>query len=617
MAEDFNKYEYDVIVIGAGGAGLRAAIEAARSGAKTAIITKSLLGKAHTVMAEGGCAAALQNADPRDGWKVHFHDTMKGSKWLANWQMAEYHAKEAPDRVRELEQWGAVFDRTNKNLINQRNFGGHTFPRLAHVGDATGLEIIRTLQERGIHEGIDIFMEYTVRHLLKEGDRVTGCVAYTRVDGDFHAFSAKSVVLATGGITRVWSVCSGSWEYTGDGHALALWAGAELRDMEFVQFHPTGMVWPPSVRGILVTEGVRGEGGRLTNSEGQRFMFDYVPEMFAGDHAETIEESDQWVEEVVSGKLATVRRPPELLTRDVVAKAINSEVKAGRGSPHGGAFLDISHRGEEAILKKLPSMHHQFKELAGVDISKEPMEVGPTAHYVMGGVLVDAETQESTVPGLFACGEVASGLHGANRLGGNSLSDLIVFGKRAGEFAAKRAKDLAQPVIDDSQVQEAIEVMLEPFNNEGGENPGFIYDELRDMMQAKVGIIRTKQELDEAIEDLKAFEARRIAAYPGASRKYNSGWHQALDLKNMVDVSYAATLAAVTREESRGGHTRDDFPVPDDEYWGKTINIIYMENGEIKVRQDPVVEMRDDLKDAIKEVKDMIAERAAEAGGGK
>ena len=617
MAEDFKKYEYDVIVIGAGGAGLRAAIEAARSGAKTAIITKSLLGKAHTVMAEGGCAAALQNADPRDGWKVHFHDTMKGSKWLANWQMAEYHAKEAPDRVRELEQWGAVFDRTNKNLINQRNFGGHTFPRLAHVGDATGLEIIRTLQERGIHEGIDIFMEYTVRHLLKEGDGVTGCVAYTRVDGDFHAFSAKSVVLATGGITRVWSVCSGSWEYTGDGHALALWAGAELRDMEFVQFHPTGMVWPPSVRGILVTEGVRGEGGRLTNSEGQRFMFDYVPEMFAGDHAETIEESDQWVEEVVSGKLATVRRPPELLTRDVVAKAINSEVKAGRGSPHGGAFLDISHRGEEAILKKLPSMHHQFKELAGVDISKEPMEVGPTAHYVMGGVLVDAETQESTVPGLFACGEVASGLHGANRLGGNSLSDLIVFGKRAGEFAAKRAKDLAQPVIDDSQVQEAIEVMLEPFNNEGGENPGFIYDELRDMMQAKVGIIRTKQELDEAIEDLKAFEARRIAAYPGASRKYNSGWHQALDLKNMVDVSYAATLAAVTREESRGGHTRDDFPVPDDEYWGKTINIIYMENGEIKVRQDPVVEMRDDLKDAIKEVKDMIAERAAEAGGGK
>ncbi len=616
MGEDYKKYEYDVIVIGAGGAGLRAAIEAARSGAKTAIITKSLLGKAHTVMAEGGCAAALQNADPRDGWKVHFHDTMKGSKWLANWRMAEFHAKEAPDRVRELEQWGAVFDRTPNNLINQRNFGGHTFPRLAHVGDATGLELIRTLQERGIHEGIDIFMEYTVRHLLKEGDRVTGCVAYTRVDGDFHAFSAKSVVLATGGITRVWSVCSGSWEYTGDGHALALWAGAELRDMEFVQFHPTGMVWPPSVRGILVTEGVRGEGGRLTNSEGSRFMFDYVPEMFAGDHAETIEEADQWVEEVVSGKLATVRRPPELLTRDVVAKAINSEVKAGRGSPHGGAFLDISHRGEEAILKKLPSMHHQFKELAGVDISKEAMEVGPTAHYVMGGVLVDAESQETTVPGLFACGETASGLHGANRLGGNSLSDLIVFGKRAGEFAAKRAKDLAQPSIDESQVEDAIKVMLEPFNNEGGENPGLIYDDIRDMMQAKVGIIRTKEELDEAISDLKAFEERRISCYPGSSRKYNSGWHQALDLKNMLDVSYAATLAAITREESRGGHTRDDFPAPDDDYWGNNINIIWMEDGEIKIRQEPVEEMRKDLKDAIKEVKEMIAERAAEVGGG-
>ena len=615
MTEDYKKYEYDVIVIGAGGAGLRAAIEAARSGAKTAIITKSLLGKAHTVMAEGGCAAALQNADPRDGWKVHFHDTMKGSKWLANWQMAEYHAKEAPDRVRELEQWGAVFDRTPQNLINQRNFGGHTFPRLAHVGDATGLELIRTLQERGIHEGIDIFMEYTVRHLLKEGDRVTGCVAYTRVDGDFHAFSAKSVVLATGGITRVWSVCSGSWEYTGDGHALALWAGAELRDMEFVQFHPTGMVWPPSVRGILVTEGVRGEGGRLTNSEGERFMFGYVPEMFAGDHAATIEESDQWVEEVVSGKLATVRRPPELLTRDVVAKAINSEVKAGRGSPHGGAFLDISHRGEEAILKKLPSMHHQFKELAGVDISKEPMEVGPTAHYVMGGVIVNAESQETTISGLYACGEVASGLHGANRLGGNSLSDLIVFGKRAGEFAAKRAKDLAQPVIDDSQVNTAIIDMLEPFNNEGGENPGLIYDELRDMMQAKVGIIRTKEELVEAMEDLKNFDTRRKSAYPGSSRKYNSGWHQALDLKNMVDVSYVATLAALTREESRGGHTRDDFPVPDDDYWGETLNIIYMEDGEIKIRQEAKAEMRDDLKAAIKEVKAMIAERAAEAGG--
>ncbi len=615
MNENITNHEYDVIIIGAGGAGLRAAIESARSGAKTAIITKSLLGKAHTVMAEGGCAAALQNADPRDGWKVHFHDTMKGSKWLANWRMAEYHAKEAPDRVRELEQWGAVFDRTRKNLINQRNFGGHTFPRLAHVGDATGLEIIRTLQERGIHEGIDIFMEYTVRTLLKEGDRVTGCVAYTRVEGDIHAFSAKSVVLATGGITRCWSVCSGSWEYTGDGHALALWAGAELRDMEFVQFHPTGMVWPPSVRGILVTEGVRGEGGRLTNSEGNRFMFDYVPEMFAGDHADTIEESDQWVEEVVSGKLATVRRPPELLTRDVVAKAINSEVKAGRGSPHGGAFLDISHRGEEAILKKLPSMHHQFKELAGVDISKEPMEVGPTAHYVMGGVRVNAESQETTVPGLFACGEVASGLHGANRLGGNSLSDLIVFGKRAGEYAAKRAKDLAQPAIDHEQVGRAIDDMLAPLLREGGENPGQIYDEMRDMMQAKVGIIRTKNELEEALNDIQSFKERALACSSGTSRKYNSGWHQALDLINMADVSHAATLAAITREESRGGHTRDDFPTPEDDYWGQTLNIIWMENGEMKIRQEPVEEMRADLEEALTEVKTMIAERAAEAGG--
>ena len=616
MTENITNHEYDVIIIGAGGAGLRAAIESARSGAKTAIITKSLLGKAHTVMAEGGCAAALQNADPRDGWKVHFHDTMKGSKWLANWRMAEYHAKEAPDRVRELEQWGAVFDRTRKNLINQRNFGGHTFPRLAHVGDATGLEIIRTLQERGIHEGIDIFMEYTVRTLLKEGDRVTGCVAYTRVEGDIHAFSAKSVVLATGGITRCWSVCSGSWEYTGDGHALALWAGAELRDMEFVQFHPTGMVWPPSVRGILVTEGVRGEGGRLTNSEGSRFMFDYVPEMFAGDHADTIEESDQWVEEVVSGKLATVRRPPELLTRDVVAKAINAEVKAGRGSPHGGAFLDISHRGEEAILKKLPSMHHQFKELAGVDISEEPMEVGPTAHYVMGGVRVNAESQETTVPGLFACGEVASGLHGANRLGGNSLSDLIVFGKRAGEYAAKRAKDLAQPSIDEEQVGRAIDDMLAPLMREGGENPGLIYDDMRDMMQAKVGIIRTKSELEEALDDIKSFKERALTCSSGTSRKYNSGWHQALDLINMADVSHAATLAAITREESRGGHTRDDFPTPEDEYWGQTLNIIWMEDGEMKIRQEPVEEMRADLKEALTEVKTMIAERAAEAGGG-
>ena len=610
----YESHEYDVVVIGAGGAGLQAAIEAARSGAKTAIICKSLLGKAHTVMAEGGCAASLGNADARDNWKVHFHDTMKGSKWLANWRMAEFHAKEAPDRVRELEQWGAVFDRTKEGLTNQRNFGGHTYPRLAHVGDATGLELIRTLQERGVHEGMDVFMEYTVRDLLKDGDTVTGCVAYERVNGKVHAFSAKSVILATGGITRCWSVCSGSWEYTGDGHALALWAGAELRDMEFVQFHPTGMVWPPSVRGILVTEGVRGEGGILRNSEGNRFMFDYVPEMFQGDHAETEEEALQWVEEVVSGKLATVRRPPELLTRDVVAKAINSEVLAGRGSPHGGAFLDISWRPEEDILKKLPSMHHQFRELAGVDITKEPMEVGPTAHYVMGGVRVDAETQETTVEGLYACGEVASGLHGANRLGGNSLSDLIVFGKRAGEFAAKRASGMEQPELKEKDVRSAIEEMYAPLFRSEGENPGGIYEEMREMMQAKVGIIRVGENLSSALKDIKEFRKRSQTAYAGESTIYNSGWHQALDLKNMCDISEVATLAALTREESRGGHTRDDFPGHEDEYWGKTLNIVWMEDGEIKLRQEPLEEMRDDLQDVIKEVKQIIADMK---GGGE
>ncbi len=597
---NYTSHEYDVVIIGAGGAGLRAAIESARTGARTAVITKSLLGKAHTVMAEGGCAAALANADARDGWQVHFRDTMKGSKYLADWRMAEIHAKEAPDRVRELEQWGAVFDRTPKGLTNQRNFGGHTYPRLAHVGDSTGLEIIRTLQERGIHEGLDIFMEHTVHTLLKEGDRVTGCVAYERVDGSMHAFSAKSIVLATGGITRVWAVCSGSWEYTGDGHALALEAGAELRDMEFVQFHPTGMVWPPSVRGILVTEGVRGEGGRLTNRDGKRFMFDYVPEMFKDDHAATIEEADQWVDEVANGKLATVRRPPELLTRDVVAKAIKAEVEAGRGSEHGGAYLNISHRGAEAIKKKLPSMHHQFMELAGVDITKQPMEVGPTAHYVMGGVLVNAETQESTVPGLYACGEVASGLHGANRLGGNSLSDLITFGKRAGEHAARRAEGLAQPKLDPDQVEAAIQAAIEPLGRSDGENPGVIYDELREMMQQKVGIIRDGKEMAEALKDLDGFETRLANVAPGSSKIYNSGWHQALDLRFMITVSRACTLAALAREESRGGHTRTDFPENDPDHWGKTINVLTMVDGEVKVEQRPIEPVPDRLAELLK-----------------
>jgi succinate dehydrogenase / fumarate reductase flavoprotein subunit len=585
---DYENHEYDVIVIGAGGAGLRAAIEAARQGARTAIICKSLLGKAHTVMAEGGAAAALANADSRDNWQTHFKDTMKGGKYLNNWQMAEIHAKEAPDRIRELEQWGAVFDRTPSGLTNQRNFGGHTYPRLAHVGDSTGLEIIRTLQEKGIHSGLDIFMEYTVRHLLQDSEgNCTGCVAYDRVDGVLHAYSAKTTILATGGITRCWSVCSGSWEYTGDGHALALWAGAELIDMEFVQFHPTGMVWPPSVRGILVTEGVRGEGGVLKNSEGVRFMFDNVPDMFKGDHAETEEESTEWVRQVVAGEIASVRRPPELLTRDVVAKAINKEVGEGRGSTHGGAYLDIaSQRSAEEIKAKLPSMYHQFKELAGVDITLEPMEVGPTAHYVMGGVRVDPKTQESSISRLYAAGEVASGLHGANRLGGNSLSDLIVFGQRAGEYAAKAAAEMEQPALDTEQVETACRDIMEPLSREGGENPGIIYEAMRDMMQEKVGIIRTGAGLEEALKDLDEFAIRSISANPGNSTVYNSGWHQALDLKNMVDISRACTLAALTRTESRGGHTREDHPEPDTGKWSHTTNVIWMQDGEVKIRQE-------------------------------
>ena len=595
---EYESHEYDVVVIGAGGAGLRAAIEAARSGSKTAIICKSLLGKAHTVMAEGGAAAALGNADDRDGWKVHFKDTMKGGKYLNNWRMAQIHAQESADRIRELEQWGAVFDRTPAGLINQRNFGGHTYPRLAHVADSTGLEIIRTLQEKGIHSGIDIFMEYTVSHLLQDEDGTcTGCVAYNRVDGAMHAYSAKSTILATGGITRCWSVCSGSWEYTGDGHALALNAGAELIDMEFVQFHPTGMVWPPSVRGILVTEGVRGEGGVLRNSEGKRFMFDNVPDMFKGDHAETEEEATEWVRQVVAGEKASVRRPPELLTRDVVAKAINKEVAEGRGSTHGGAYLDIANqRSAEEIIAKLPSMHHQFKELAGVDITKEPMEVGPTAHYVMGGVRVDAESQESTVNGLFAAGEVASGLHGANRLGGNSLSDLIVFGKRAGEYAAKRSSDIEQPALDTKQVEDAIETNLKPLKRESGENPGKVYDELRDMMQAKVGIIRTEADLQTAITDLIDFRKRVGNTSSGSSMTYNSGWHQALDLQNMVDISTACTLAALTRTESRGGHTRDDFPVPDTGMWSHTTNVVWKDDAEIKIRQEELSQPPEELE---------------------
>ena len=575
---DYIVHEHDVVVIGAGGAGLRAAIEASQNGARVAMICKSMLGKAHTVMAEGGAAAALGNADPRDNWQIHFRDTMKGGKYLNDWRMAKIHAQQAADRIRELETWGAVFDRTPKGKTNQRNFGGHTYPRLAHIGDATGLELIRTLQEKGVHMGMDVFMEYTVRRLFQSDGHVTGCFAYDRNDGSLHVFKAKTIILATGGITRCWAVCSGSWEYTGEGHALAYWAGAEMGDMEFVQFHPTGMIWPPSVKGILVTEGVRGEGGILRNSEGERFMFNYVPEMYKSEFADTEKEALEWVDEIIAGKLATVRRPPELLTRDVVAKAINSEKDAGRASEHGGAYLDISWRDEEQIKKKLPGMYHQFKELAAVDITKTPMEVGPTAHYVMGGIKVHPETQESTIGRLYAAGEASTGLHGANRLGGNSLSDLLVFGKIAGENAAEVAADIdGYTEIDEAEIADVIAETLAPFNREGGENPAKVVEDLREMMQNKVGIIRTKTLLEESLSDLDKLESRANTTSPGGSRIYNPGWHQALELSAMLDVSRMCALAALHREESRGGHTRDDFPVPDYSHWGKINSVISMD----------------------------------------
>jgi succinate dehydrogenase / fumarate reductase flavoprotein subunit len=599
--QEYDTHEHDVVVIGAGGAGLRAAIEASSMGVSVALVCKSMLGKAHTVMAEGGAAAALGNKDSRDSWKTHFRDTMKGGKYLNDWRMAQIHAKEAPDRIRELETWGAVFDRTKKGRINQRNFGGHTYPRLAHIGDATGLEIIRTLQEKGVHMGMDVFMEFTVCELFKDGDRVIGCLAYDRQRGRAHLFKAKSIVLATGGITRCWSVCSGSWEYTGDGHALAYWAGAEMGDMEFVQFHPTGMIWPPSVRGILVTEGVRGEGGMLQNSEGKRFMFNYVPEMYEEEFADTEEEALAWVQEVISDQQATKRRPPELLTRDVVAKAINSEKAAGRASEHGGAYLDISWRPPDQIKRKLPGMYHQFKELAGVDITKQPMEVGPTAHYVMGGVKVDPETQESTVKGLFAAGEAATGLHGANRLGGNSLSDLVTFGRRAGLHAAKSATAIdSWTEIAADDVDSAIAKMMAPLSRKGGENPALIVNDLREMMQEKVGIIRNQESLEEALNDLEGLRARSKNSSPGGGVIYNPGWHQALELEAMIDVSKMCALAALEREESRGGHTREDYPVPDHEKWGSLNSVISMnEQGEMQIEHRSYPPIPEDLIDLL------------------
>ena len=604
MAE-YQRHEHDVLVIGAGGAGLRAAIEAATGGASVGLICKSLLGKAHTVMAEGGIAAALANVDDRDNWKVHFADTMRGGQYLNNWRMAEIHAKEAPDRVNELEAMGAVFDRTPDGRILQRNFGGHKYPRLAHVGDRTGLEIIRTLQDFAVHQPIDVHMESTIVALLKDGNRIAGALGYDRDRGRFKLFVAKAVVLATGGIGRAFSVTSNSWEYTGDGHALAYNAGAALQDMEFVQFHPTGMVWPPSVRGILVTEGVRGEGGILVNKEGRRFMFDEIPDNYKGQTADNDEEGWRYTQ---GDKNA--RRPPELLTRDHVARAIMKEVREGRGSPHGGVFLDISWirsklpNAEEHIKKKLPSMYHQFKQLADIDITKEPMEVGPTTHYVMGGIRVDGDTQMSSVPGLFAAGEVGAGLHGANRLGGNSLSDLLVFGMRAGKYAAEFAARQSTPRVEAQQADTIVRTALEPFERKGGgEGPYQVEHDLQTMMQELVGIVRREDEIRRAIDALQTLKQRSRLVSVTGNREYNPGWHTALDLQNLLTVSEIVARAALERKESRGGHFRDDFPEKDPSYGKFNIVIRRGPNGDMQVTREPIPEMREDLKKIIEENK--------------
>ena len=602
---EYQTHEHDVLVVGAGGAGLRAAIEASASGASVGLVCKSLLGKAHTVMAEGGIAAALANVDDRDSWKVHFADTMRGGQYVNNWRMAELHAKEAPDRVRELEAWGAMFDRTADGRILQRNFGGHRYPRLAHVGDRTGLEMIRTLQDHGIHQGIDVHMECTVTRLVKDGDRVVGAFGYERERGRFKLFRAKALVLATGGVGRAYKITSNSWEYTGDGHTLAYDAGADLMDMEFVQFHPTGMIWPPSVRGILVTEGVRGEGGVLKNNQGRRFMFDDIPENYRSQTADNEEEGWRYTQ----GDKAA-RRPPELLTRDHVSRCIVREIKEGRGSPHGGVFLDISWikarlpNAPEHIKKKLPSMYHQFKQLADIDITEEPMEVGPTTHYIMGGVRVDAETQMSTVPGLFAAGECAAGINGANRLGGNSLSDLLVFGKRAGEFAAMYARGHEHGTIDARQVDEAARAAVEPFDRgTQGEGPYQVQYALQEMMQELVGIVRNETEMQRALGCLTSFGERARRAGVGGHREYNPGWHAALDLHNLLTVSEAITRAAIERRESRGGHFREDYPDKDPDF--ATFNIITRKtaDGAMEVARAPIPAMPDELKNVIEEMK--------------
>jgi succinate dehydrogenase / fumarate reductase, flavoprotein subunit len=588
---DYETHAFDVVVVGAGGAGLRAAIEASAHGARTALVCKSLLGKAHTVMAEGGIAAALANVYPEDNWRVHFRDTMRGGKMLGNSRMAQIHAQEAPERVLELEAWGALFDRTEDGRILQRDFGGHRYARLAHVGDRTGLEMIRTLQHRAVQAGIEVFMECTVTRLLMDGDRIAGALGYRRESGRFVVFHAPAIVLATGGVGKAYKVTSNSWEYTGDGHALALWAGADLIDMEFVQFHPTGMVWPPSVRGILVTEGVRGDGGVLRNALGERFMFRYIPEMFRAETAETEEEADRWYTD------RSARRTPDLLPRDEVARAINSEIKEGRGSPHGGVYLDIATRRDpEYITRRLPGMYHQFLELADVDITKEPMEVGPTCHYMMGGVRVDAETQASTVSGLFAAGEVAGGMHGANRLGGNSLSDLLVFGQRAGRAAAEYAAGpTARPQVKASEVEELVRGALQPFEATGTENPYTIQQDLQECMQTMVGIIRTADELTKAFGELAVLRERAGRVRVEGHRQYNPGWHLALDLDPLLAVSECIARAALERTESRGAQTREDYPETDPDL-AKVNVVVRQRNGELMLALGPLPVIPDELQ---------------------
>jgi succinate dehydrogenase / fumarate reductase flavoprotein subunit len=605
MTPELIEHEHDVIVIGAGGAGLRAAIEAASQGVSVGLVCKSLLGKAHTVMAEGGMAAAMGNVDDRDNWRVHFADTMRGGQYVNNWRMAELHAKEAPERVKELEAWGAVFDRTPDGRILQRNFGGHRYPRLAHVGDRTGLELIRTLQDHGVHQGIDVYMEVTVTTLLKDGDRVCGAFAYDRERGRFRLFKAKAIVLATGGIGRAFKITSNSWEYTGDGQSLAYHAGAVLQDMEFVQFHPTGMIWPPSVRGILVTEGVRGEGGVLKNRDGKRFMFENIPENYRAQTADSPEEGWKYTQGDKNS-----RRPPELLTRDHVARMIVREVREGRGSPHGGVFLDIAWikeklpNSEAHIKRKLPSMYHQFSQLAGIDITKEPMEIGPTTHYIMGGIRVDGDTQMSNVPGLFACGECAAGLHGANRLGGNSLSDLVVFGKRAGEYAARFARANGAITVDRAQVDAAARDAVAPFEAEGdGEGPYQVQESLQEVMQDNVNIVREQGQMEVALHEIERLKVRARKVAVRGNREYNPGWHTALDLKNLLTVSEAIARCAIERKESRGGHFREDYPDKDPSYGA--FNFVVRKNGDgaMELSREPIPPMPDHLKAVIEEMK--------------